>query len=303
MNEGAQPDTERGAHHFAWLSIATALTTITLKTGAWWVTGSVGLLSDAMESVVNLAGATFALWMLLIASTPPDEGHPWGHSKAEYFSSGFEGTLIFIAAMAIAATAIPRLLHPEPLASLDIGLALSVLSTLINFATAQILFRAGRRLRSIALDADARHLMTDVWTTVGVLVGVVFVPLTGWLWLDPVLALLVAAHILKEGTKLVRSAVGGLMDEAMPADEQARARKALDGFSEGGVRWRNLRTRRAGRNRFVQLDLLVPPEWSVERAHRLADAVEAAIRAAIPGAQVTTHVEPFASTRRPSDAP
>ncbi|GAA5181573.1 cation diffusion facilitator family transporter [Niveibacterium umoris] len=286
-------ESERSAHHFAWLSIATAIATIGLKTGAWWVTGSVGLLSDAMESVVNLAGASFALWMLLIASTPPDDRHPWGHSKAEYFSSGFEGTLIFIAAIAIAATAIPRLLHPEPLVSLDIGLALSVLSTLLNFITAQILARAGQRLNSVALDADARHLMTDVWTTGGVLVGIVLVPVTGWLWLDPAIALVVAAHILKEGFRLMRGAVGGLMDEAMEPEEQAKVVAALDRFGGHGVCWRNLRTRSAGRNRFVQLDLLVPPDWTVERAHQMADDFEDAVRAEIPGAHVTTHVEPL----------
>ncbi len=284
---------ERSAHHYAYLSIAAALATISLKAGAWWVTGSVGLLSDALESVVNLAGAVFALWMLLIANSPPDDKHPWGHSKAEYFSSGFEGTLIFVAAIAIAVTATPRLLHPEPLGSLDIGLALSVLSTLINFITAQVLFRAGRRLHSIALEADAKHLMTDVWTTVGVLIGIVLVPLTGWLWLDPVIALLVAAHILKEGAHLMRGAVGGLMDEAMEPQEQEAVVSVLNRFLELGVRWQNLRTRRAGRDRFLHLDLLVPPDWTVERAHQLADDVEDAIGAAIPGAKVTTHVEPM----------
>ncbi|MCX9156141.1 cation diffusion facilitator family transporter [Niveibacterium sp. 24ML] len=283
----------RSAHHYAWLSIAAAIATISLKLGAWWVTGSVGLLSDALESVVNLAGAGFALWMLLIASTPPDDKHPWGHSKAEYFSSGFEGTLIFIASLAIAATAIPRLLNPQPIGSLDIGLALSVLSTLINFATAQTLFRAARRLHSVALEADARHLMTDVWTTVGVLAGIGMVALTGWHWLDPVIALLVAGHILKEGAHLMQGAVGGLMDEAMDPQEQALAVSILDGFGTRGAQWQNLRTRRAGRERFLHLDLLVPPDWTVDHAHHLADEVEAAIMAAIPGAHVTTHVEPL----------
>jgi cation diffusion facilitator family transporter len=293
MSETPPVAAGRSAHHYAWLSIAAAIATISLKAGAWWVTGSVGLLSDALESVVNLAGAGFALWMLLIASTPPDDKHPWGHSKAEYFSSGFEGTLIFIASIAIAATSIPRLLNPTPIGSLDIGLALSVLSTLINFATAQTLFRAGRRLHSVALEADARHLMTDVWTTVGVLIGVVLVPVTGWLWLDPVIALLVAAHILKEGAHLMRGAVGGLMDEAMDPEEQALTVQTLDRFGADGVHWQNLRTRRAGRERFVHLDLLVPPHWTVEHAHQLADEVEAAVMAAIPGAHVTTHVEPL----------
>lgn len=282
------------AHHFAALSIAAALLTIALKGAAWYLTGSVGLLSDALESFVNLAGAGFAFWMLLVSRTPPDEEHPWGHSKAEYFSSGFEGTLIFAAAVAIGITAVPRLLDPQPVEQLGLGLTLSVLSAVINGATALILRRAGRRLHAVALEADARHLMTDVWTTGGVVLGVLLVPVTGWLWLDPVLALAVAAHILKEGAHLMRDAVGGLMDEAMSAEDQARVVAILDAQSAQHIRWHKLRTRRAGHQRFIQVDLLVPPDWTVEHAHAHADAIELEIGGALPGAQVSTHVEPAA---------
>lgn len=278
------------AHHYAWISIVASLLTIGLKTFAWWITGSVGLLSDAMESLVNLAGACFALWMLLIARTPPDERHPWGHSKAEYFSSGFEGTLIFVAALAIAATAIPRLLHPLPLEDVGEGLVFSLVSTAINFLTARALTRGAQRLGAIALDADARHLMTDVWTTVGVIVGVLLVPLTGELWLDPLIALLVAAHILKEGWLLMRGAVGGLMDEAMPEEEIRRIEAVLS--ANGEARWQKLLTRRAGQRRFVHVELLVSPDWSVARAHALADQIEEAIARELPGTKVTTHIEP-----------
>ena len=286
-------EAERSAHHYAWLSIATAIVTILLKGTAWWLTGSTGLLSDAMESFVNLAGAGFALWMLLIAREPPDEKHPWGHTKAEYFSSGFEGTLITIAALLICANAIPRLLHPQPLQQLDIGLILSAASTAINFATARVLFKAGKRLHSIALDADARHLMTDVWTTLGVIAGLVLVHLSGALWLDPLIAIAVALHILTEGWRLMRDAVGGLMDEAMTDEDLEDVTATLDGFVNQDVRWENLRTRRAGRQRFVQVDLLVPPDWTVAHAHDLADAVELSIAERLPGTHVNTHVEPY----------
>ena len=293
MTAGSRTEAERSAHHYAWLSIATAIVTILLKGSAWWMTGSTGLLSDAMESLVNLAGAGFALWMLLIARVPPDEKHPWGHAKAEYFSSGFEGTLITIAALLICASAIPRLMHPQPLQQLDIGLILSAASTAINFATARVLFKAGKRLHSIALDADARHLMTDVWTTLGVIAGLVLVHLSGALWLDPLIAIAVALHILTEGWRLMRDAVGGLMDEAMTDEDLEDVTATLDGFVNQDVRWENLRTRRAGRQRFVQVDLLVPPDWTVAHAHDLADAVELGIAERLPGTHVNTHVEPY----------
>jgi cation diffusion facilitator family transporter len=292
MTAGSRTEAERSAHHYAWLSIATAIVTILLKGSAWWMTGSTGLLSDAMESLVNLAGAGFALWMLLIARVPPDEKHPWGHAKAEYFSSGFEGTLIAIAALLICASAIPRLIHPQPLQQLDIGLVLAALSTALNFATARVLFKAGKRLHSIALNADAKHLMTDVWTTVGVIAGLVLVHLSGALWLDPLIAIAVALHILSEGWRLMRDAVGGLMDEAMTEEDLGQVVEALNGFVTDEVRWEKLRTRRAGRQRFVQVDLLVPPDWSVARAHDLADAVELGIAERLPGTLVNTHVEP-----------
>lgn len=287
------------AHHYAGLSIAASLLTIGLKTFAWWITGSVGLLSDAMESFVNLAGACFALWMLLIARTPPDERHPWGHGKAEYFSSGFEGTLIFVAALVIAATAVPRLLYPKPLEQVGEGLVFSLASTAVNFFTARTLTRASQKLQAVALDADARHLMTDVWTTAGVMAGVLLVPLTGELWLDPLIALLVAVHILKEGWLLMRGAVGGLMDEAMTTEEIRQIESLLKTQGGEGLRWQKLLTRRAGQRRFIHVELLVPPQWTVEHAHQLADHIENAIATELPGAQVTTHIEP--SPRSPSN--
>lgn len=281
------------AHHYAWISIGAALLTITLKGAAWWTTGSVSLLSDALESLVNLVGAAFALIMLLVAAEPPDENHPWGHSKAEYFSSGFEGTLIFVAAIAIIGTAVPRFWELRPLQQVDLGLALSAISTVINFLTARLLARGARDLHSVALDADSRHLMTDVWTTVGVVAGILLVGITGWLWLDPLLACLVALHILREGWGLMRRAVGGLMDEALDAEEQGVATDILAGFAPRGVAWKDLRTRRAGQRRFIHLDLLVPSAWSVRQAHDVADEVEEAIAKAVSGAVVSTHIEPI----------
>ena len=280
------------AHHYAWISIVASLLTIGLKTFAWWITGSVGLLSDAMESLVNLAGACFVLWMLLIARTPPDERHPWGHSKAEYFSSGFEGTLIFVAALAIAATAIPRLLHPLQLEDVGEGLAFSLVSTAINFLTARALTRGAQRLGAIALDADARHLMTDVWTSAGVIVGALLVPLTGELWLDPLIALLVAAHILKEGWLLMRGAVGGLMDEALPDGELADVRTVISAHAGGAMEAHDVRTRRAGRATFIEFHLVVDGTMTVADSHAICDRLESAIRDEIPDARVTIHVEP-----------
>ncbi|WP_341675075.1 cation diffusion facilitator family transporter [Niveibacterium sp. SC-1] len=287
------PTSRLKAHHYAWISIGAALLTITLKGAAWWSTGSVGLLSDALESLVNLIGASFALLMLIVAAEPPDKNHPWGHSKAEYFSSGFEGTLIFVAALAIIGTGVPRFWSLRPLQQIDLGLTLSAASTVINFLTARLLARGARQLHSVALDADARHLMTDVWTTVGVVAGVILVSITGWLWLDPLLACLVALHILREGWSLMRRAVGGLMDEALDPEELRAAETILSGFAPRGVAWKDLRTRRAGQRRFIHMDLLVPSTWSVRQAHDVADEVEATIADAISGAVVSTHIEPI----------
>jgi cation diffusion facilitator family transporter len=275
------------------LSIAVALATITLKLIAWQISGSVGLLSDALESFVNLAGALFALAMLQIANEPADEGHPFGHSKAEYFSSGFEGTLIFAAAGAILWTAVPRLLHPEALESLGIGLWFSAASTALNLAVSLALTKAAKRLRSVALDADARHLMTDVWTSVGVIIALIAVGLTGWNWLDPLIAIGVAIHILFEGWHLMRGSAAGLMDEALPPEDVVRIQALLNEYADRGISYAELKTRGAGSQRFVHLNVLVPGDWRVDKAHDLLDEIEARIAELIHDAHVTTHLEPL----------
>lgn len=278
---------------FAWLSIAAALATIALKTVAWWLTGSVGLLSDALESVVNLAGALMALAMLTVAAQPPDDEHAFGHGKAEYFASGFEGFLILAAAIGIAAAAVDRLLHPQPLEQIGVGLVVSVLASLINLGTARVLLAAGREHRSITLEADARHLMTDVWTSAGVVVGVGAVALTGWLWLDPLLALLVAANIVWTGWQLLRRSTAGLMDVALPPEQHAAVVAVLDGYRAQGADYHALRTRQAGARCFVTVHVLVPGAWSVQRGHDLLEEIEADIRRAVPHASVLTHLEPL----------
>lgn len=279
-------------HHFAWLSIATAIVTIALKTWAWWLTGSVGLLSDAMESLVNLAGASFALWMILLTRTPADDRHHFGHGKAEYFSSAFEGVLIFVAALAIIATAVPRLITPQPLESVGLGLAVSLLSTAINFAVSIILRRAGKRFNSIALEADSKHLMTDVWTSIGVVGGILMVALTGWLRLDAIVAIAVGIHILIEGHHLIRSSVDGMMDSAMDEESLASIRASLDNFAGRGIAYKNLKTRRAGVESFIQVDILVPRHWSVGQGHDVLDEIEAGLTAILPHAAIVTHLEP-----------
>lgn len=281
------------ARHYFWLSTAAAVATIAMKTMAWWLTGSMGLLSDAMESFVNLAGATFALWMITIAKCPPDEDHPMGHSKAEYFSSGFEGLLIFAAAAAIIWSAGMRLLEPQPLESIGLGLAFSVGSSVINLLVALAMRRASVRFRSIALEGGAKHLMTDVWTSAGVVAGVLLVGLTDWLWLDPVIAILVGVHILSEGWQLIRNSADGLMDAALPAETTAEIEQVLARFAERGVRYTNLRTRRAGSDSFVYVHVLVPPAWSIVQTHELLDEIEAGIEGLAPGIQVMTHPEPL----------
>ena len=280
------------AKQYIWLSVAAAIATIILKFLAWWLSDSVSLLSDAMESFVNLAGALFALSMLNVANTPPDPEHPFGHNKAEYFSSGFEGTLIFIAAASIIYTAVPRLLHPQPLESLGIGLWFSVASTALNFFVAQVLARAGKRLHSVVLEADAAHLMTDVWTSIGVLLGLVAFMFLGWLWLDPLLAILVALHILSEGWKLMRGAINGLMDPALDPEEVKQIEAILDSYGERNIMYAHLKTRRAGTQRFVSVTIMVPGEWTVEGAHQLLDEIEERIAREVHGAQTTTHLEP-----------
>jgi cation diffusion facilitator family transporter len=284
--------TRRSLVRFAWLSIAAAAATIVLKTIAWWLTGSVGLLSDALESFVNLGAATMALVMLTLAARPPDEAHAYGYSKAEYFSSTFEGALIALAAVLIGWAAVERLLAPRPLEQVGVGLAVSVAAAAINFGVARVLARAGREHDSIALEADARHLMTDVWTSAGIVVGVAAVAATGWLWLDPAIALAVAAHILWEGYKLLRRSLVGLLDPALPDAKRGAIEAILMEFRARGIGFHAVRTRRAAHRSFVSLHVLVPGDWTVQRAHDLAEEIEARIRGVVPSATVFTHLEP-----------
>ena len=278
---------------FAWLSIAAAVTTILLKTLAWWLTGSVGMLSDALESVVNLAGAMMALAMITIAELPADDRHTYGHGKAEYFSGGFEGLLIVLAAIGIGGAAIDRLLHPQQLEQLGLGLAVSVAASLINLVVARILLSAGRQHRSLTLESDAHHLMTDVWTSVGVIAGISAVALTGWLWLDPLMALLFAANIAWMGWNLLRRSARGLMDFALPDDEHALVLAVLERYRAQGIDFHALRTRESGARRFVELHVLVPGEWTIHQGHALAEQVELDIRNSLSHTTVLTHLEPL----------
>ena len=275
------------------LSIGAALATIGLKSAAWWITGSVGFLSDALESLVNIAGASFALLMVSLARMPPDAEHPFGHGKAEYFSAAFEGMLIFVAALAILAASAERLMNPQPLGALGWGTTLSVLASLINLAVARVLFQVGRAHRSVAIEADARHLMADVWTTAGVVVGVGLAWFSEMHWLDPIVAIGVALNILREGWQLMRRSVDGLMDRALDDDEIARIEAVLASFRPRGCHFDNLRTRAAGAMRFALVDMRVPGHWSVKQAHDLADEVENAMQRA--GVLLDTHVEPIDS--------
>lgn len=278
--------------HYLRASIAAAVATIVLKTAAWWLTGSVGLLSDAMESFVNLAAAVFALAMVTIAHAPADEDHPFGHGKAEYFSSGFEGLLILGAALAILWAAVQRLLLPEPLDRLGLGVALSMVSSAINGGVAWMLLRAAREHDSIALEADGRHLMTDVWTSIGVAAGVLLVPLTGWWWLDPLLAIAVALNITREAWGLLRRSIDGLMDRSLSEAEQAAIRRVLAEHVREGIRFDHLRTRRAARDKFCQFHMHVPGRWSLWLAASRRAAVERALSQAVPGLKVTIELLP-----------
>jgi cation diffusion facilitator family transporter len=278
---------------FAWISIAAALVTMGLKTAAYLETGSVGLLSDAIESLVNLFGGLMALAMLTVAARPPDEDHAYGHGKAEYFSSGVEGTLISIAAVSIGVTAVLRLLAPRPLEAIGLGLAISVVASLVNLGVALLLLRAARQHDSITLEANVYHLLTDVWTSVGVVVGVGAVALTHWEWLDPVVALVVAANIIWTGVGIVRRSVAGLMDKAIAPEDVAAVQKVLDVFRRDGVQFHALITRQAGAQKFVSVHVLVPGDWTVRRGHQLLEQIEADIRHAVPGALMFTHLEPL----------
>jgi cation diffusion facilitator family transporter len=274
------------------LSVAAALATIALKAGAWWFTGSVSLLSDALESLVNLAGAIFALMMVTLAAQPPDEDHPYGHHKAEYFSSGFEGVLILAAALGIIWVAVQRLLHPQPLESVGLGLALSIVSSAMNGALAWAMLRKAREHRSMALEADARHLFTDVWTSAGVVAGIAAVHFTGWLWLDPVVAIGVAGNIVREGVSLLRGSADGLMDRALEPEVRAEIERALDGFRHQSIRFDHVTTRRAGRRRFVDLHMHMPAAWTLGRAAAVRASVEQALMAAVPGLRATIQLLP-----------
>jgi len=276
---------------FAWLSIAAAVLTLGLKSGAYLLTGSVGLFSDALESIVNLAGALMALTMLTIAARPADEDHAYGHNKAEYFSSGVEGTLILIAAVSIGVTAFQRLLAPQPLEQIGLGLGVSVIASIVNLSVALVLKKAGNRYHSVTLEASAQHLMTDVWTSVGVLVGVGAVALTGWEILDPIVAFLVAGNITWSGIRIVRKSVLGLMDTALPAEEQSAIRRVLEEHSQDGVQFHALRTRQAGSRGFVSFHVLVPGEWTVQQGHNLLEHIESDLRSALPKVTVFTHLE------------
>jgi cation diffusion facilitator family transporter len=277
---------------YAWISIFAALATIALKGGAYLITGSVGLLSDAFESLVNLAAAAVALYALKVAARPADEEHAYGHTKAEYFSSGFEGALILVAAGGIAWVAALRLMDPQPLEAVGLGLAISTAASGINFVVARVLIGAARRYGSISLEADAHHLMADVWTSAGVVVGVTATALTGWDRLDPIIALVVALNIVRIGVDLISRSIHGLLDTSLPAETLQAIEGVLAAYAERGVRYHALRTRQAGRRRFISFHVLVPGAWSVQEGHDLIEEIEERVRAQAPMSTVFTHMEP-----------
>jgi cation diffusion facilitator family transporter len=281
-----------GLTKYAWLSIAAAVLTIALKTGAYVLTGSVGLLSDAAESVVNLVAAVIALIALTVAARPADHNHHYGHGKAEYFSAGIEGLMIFVAAALIIVSAVQRLLHPQELEKLGIGLAITLLATAVNGAVGWLLVRVGRAHRSATLVADGKHLITDVWTSVGVVVGVALVAVTGWLPLDSLVAIAVALNILWMGWRLVASSTTSLLDAALSPADVALVTAILDRHRTVDVDFHGLQTRESGRQRFVSVHVLVPGAWTVQQAHDVAETVEADVRAALEHCQISTHVEP-----------
>jgi cation diffusion facilitator family transporter len=287
---------------FAWLSVGAAVATISLKAAAYVVTGSVGLLSDALESLVNLVAALGAVVALMVAEREPDVEHAYGYEKAEYFSSGLEGALILVAAVGIVSAALPRLIEPEPISEVGLGLAVSALASLINLLVAVRLLWAGRTYQSISLEADARHLLTDVWTSVGVIVGVGLVAITGWERLDPVVALAVAANIIRTGVSLVRRSALGLLDTSLVPGERAAVEAVLTRHTvPRGCVWHALRTRQAGRRRFVSVHILVPGEWTVQRGHEMLESIEHDVRALFPRVTVLTHLEPLEDPASYSD--
>jgi cation diffusion facilitator family transporter len=287
----------RSPAFYAWLSVATSIVTIVLKFGAWWLTGSVGLLSDAVEALVNIAAALVALGVLTYAAAGPDREHNFGHEKAQYFSSGIEGTLIFVAAGAIIWSATPKLFDPTPIQDLGIGIALSVLASAANAACAWLMLGAARHHRSITLEADARHLLTDVWTTAGVIVGLLLVKATGWLRLDPIIAIAVAIHILWTGWSLLARSFQGLMDRAVPDEERAAIIEVLETLKQRGADYHALRTRVSGAKSFVDVHVLVPGTMSVQEGHDLVEALENDIHTRLPHVEVLTHLEPLEDPR------
>lgn len=285
---------DRKLTRYLWLSIAAAIATISLKAGAYVYTGSVGLLSDALESIINLVAAVFALWMLTVASRPPDDGHNFGHTKAEYFSGALEGSLIGMAASSIAWAAIERLVTPRPIENIGIGIAISAAASVINLVVGQLLIRRGREHRSITLEADGKHLMTDVYTSIGVIAAVILVGFTGWLILDPLIALAVAGNILWTGYHVVKESAEGLMDASASEEDIAKIVGILDDYKEKiGIDYHALRTRVAGPRTFVSVHVLMPDDWTIQHGHELAEEIEAAMRAAVPGVIATTHMEPL----------
>lgn len=297
------PPPRKALTRFAWLSIAAALLTIALKGSAYLLTGSVGLLSDALESFVNLAAAIVALAALTMAAQPPDEDHEFGHDKVEYFSSGVEGSLILVASFSIAYTSAERLLNPQPLEQIGVGVAISLAASLVNLVVARVLMRAGRDHHSITLEADARHLMTDVWTSAGVIVAVGLVAITGWGWLDPVIGLAVAFNILVAGARLLRRSYDGLMDTAIEPAEREAVEAIFDRFREQGIQFHALRTRQSGARRFISVHVLVPGMWTVSRGHYLLEDLERNIRAAVPNVVIGTHLEPLGDPTSMADIP
>ncbi len=301
-SQAASPPRDRAfLTRFAWMSIGAALITMALKLVAWKITGSVGLLSDALESLVNLAAALMALGVLVAASRPADDTHHFGHEKAEFFASGAEGALILVAAAGIAWPAWNRLLNPQPLEEIGLGLAAAVLASLLNLGVAVTMRRAGRRYQSAVLVADAEHLLTDVWTSVAVVAGVGAVGLTGWLVLDPLLALLVALNIVYTGVRLMREAMHGLMDPALPPEDSEQLLAALLSVLPSEVQHHAFRTRQAGPRRYVNVHILVPGRWTVLEGHHLLEQVEVALRQAVPGVVVMTHLEPLEDPRSFTD--
>lgn len=279
--------------NYAWLSIAAAVVTLCLKMLAWWLTGSVGLMSDAMESLVNLVAAVLTLFSVSVSVLPADEEHAYGHTKVEYFASGLEGALILLAATGIGWNAIDRLMHPQLLETLSMGLLISVLASVINLVVGRILMRVGESRHSVALLADGQHLMTDVWTSVAVVIALVLVAWTGWQWLDPVIGILLAGHIIGMGMRLVRESMLGLMDTGLPQEEMKVIKDILDGYAGQGMQHHALKTRQAGAWRFMSVHLLMPGEWTIARGHEIADQIEEEIRSQVPRLNVLSHLEPL----------